>query len=65
MKIWILLKDFEFAINVTMKQKTDMNWMDTFDMNRKKMRMVMCHVFCKFCDEKFAKIPNMMMHKKI
>ena len=23
------------------------------------------HVFCKFCDEKFANIPNMMMHKKI
>ena len=23
------------------------------------------HVFCKFCDEKFVNIPNMMMHKKI
>ena len=22
-------------------------------------------VFCKFCDEKFVNIPNMMMHKKI
>ena len=21
------------------------------------------HVFCKFCDERFANIPNMMMHK--
>ena len=65
MKIWILLKDFEFVIDVTMKQKTDMNWMDTFGMNRKKMRMVMFPVFCKFCDEKIANIANMMMHKKI
>ena len=23
------------------------------------------HVFCKFCDGKFANIPNMMMHIKI
>ena len=23
------------------------------------------NIFCKFCDEKFANIPNMMMHKKI
>ena len=23
------------------------------------------HVFCKFCNEKFVNIPNMMMHKKI
>ena len=41
MKIWILLKDFEFAIDVIMKQKIDMNWMDTFGMDMKKMRMVM------------------------
>ena len=41
MKIWILLEDFEFAIDVTMKQKIDMNWTDTFGMDMKKIRMVM------------------------
>ena len=40
-KIWILLKDVEFAIDVTMKKKIDMNWMDPFCMNMKRMRMVM------------------------
>ena len=35
-----------------------MNWMDTFGMDMK-------YVFCKFCDEKFANIPNIMMHKKM
>ena len=40
-KIWILLKDFEFAIDVIMKQKIDMNWTDTFGMDMKKIRMVM------------------------
>ena len=44
MKITILLKDNEFAIDVTMKQKIDMNWMDTFGMDMKKMRMVMYFV---------------------
>ena len=41
MKIWILLKDFEFALDVTIKKKIDMNWMDTFGMDMKKMMMVM------------------------
>ena len=40
-KIWILHKDFEFAIDVTMKQKIDIIWMDTYGMDMKKMRMVM------------------------
>ena len=41
MKIWILLKYFEFAYDVTIKKKIDMNWMDTFGMEIKKMRVVM------------------------
>ena len=41
MKLCILLKDFEFALDVTIKKKIDMNWMGTFGMDMKKMRMVM------------------------
>ena len=65
MKVWIHLKDFEFVIDVNMKQKTGMTQMDSRHIWTKYEEDEDDNIFCKFCDEKFANIPNMIMHKKI